>query len=371
MRTRYLTMTALAALFTLTLLGVKPAVAGVKLEVAPDYFVTLSYLLQPQMQINHDLGADATTNDWYIRRSRIILGGQVSEWVSFFMETDSPNWGRGGNFNANTSFFVQDAWVKFNLHEAFNVHMGMILPPFVRHFRQSAVSLNTLDYHGTLNQYPGGMVWRDLGIEFGGLLFNERIDYRLSVANGGWGDGLTEIPRFTGRIGYNFLDSEPGYFFGGTYLRSKRIFSVGVAFDVQPDILAGVTDPAGNPATDMYFAVGADVAWDLPFVGGNRLSGSANFVYYGDEDYINAGMGIMFDIGYAIGKWQPLLLANWFKPERADDFDDHFLRLGAGLNYWLHGHNANIKLEVAMVKNPTVEFSDSQIVTTLQTQLFF
>ena len=77
------------------------------------------------------LSDTALGSDFLVRRARLILTGQVSERVGFFFVTDSPNWGRGGNWTPD--FYVLDAFVTFDLGEALKLDAGILLPPFVHH----------------------------------------------------------------------------------------------------------------------------------------------------------------------------------------------------------------------------------------------
>ena len=365
----------IGALGTIGAIGFARPAKAVTLEVAPDYFVKLHYLLQPWVQLTNDPnGAVDLKSDFFIRRSRIILSGQVSRWVKFFMETDSPNWGKDGNWDPN--FFVQDAWVEFDIAPEFKINLGMLLIPFVHQARQGATTLHTLDYHGGMVKYPAGshQVWRDVGVEFRGVIA-DALDYRIAITNGVADPLLTsgqDVPRFSGRVAWNFFEPEPDYFYAGTYLGKKKVLALGLAFDLQPDVVNG---------TDLYYAFGADLFWDIP-MGGERVSGQAAFVYYngygakdaaGNAVTLDAtGMGLLFDIGYAIGPWEPMIAIDWFRPtDDANDLKDQHLELHLGLAYWLTGHNANIKRDLGLVKAPGLDFGDASRVVTLQTQLLF
>jgi hypothetical protein len=39
--------------------------------------------------------------DFCLRRMRALLFGQLNDKVQFFVETDNPNFGRGGEFSGN------------------------------------------------------------------------------------------------------------------------------------------------------------------------------------------------------------------------------------------------------------------------------
>jgi len=381
---RSLTVSFLAAALALAALP-GSARAAVDLKVSDDYFVKLGFLTQPWVQLTSDPSSKTDlASDFYIRRTRVILSGQVSKWVSFFMETDIPDWGKGGKWTP--SLFVQDVFVTGEFGEQFKLDVGMILPPFVHQLRQGAGNLHTLDYHTALAKWMTGKVWRDTGVEARGLLFDRKLDYRVSITNGVVGP-VDDIPRFTGRLAYNVFDAEEGFFLGGTYLGAKRVLSIGAAFDVQPDAIDG----GGT-----YYAFGGDVFWDLPMNDGDRLSGQIDFVYYngvaGKKGRVDAqnqpvmnggaqimddvmldttGMGLLFDIGYAFGAWEPVIAVDWYKPKDASELKDQFLGLHVGLNWWFQGHAANLKFDAGLIKDAGEEFGDAARVFTIQTQLLF
>ena len=68
--------------------------------------IQVRFLLQPQMQIGQAKKGDGGTwtrddnglgQEFYLRRTRVILAGKVNRWIHFFFETDNPNLGRDGN----------------------------------------------------------------------------------------------------------------------------------------------------------------------------------------------------------------------------------------------------------------------------------
>src|SRR5204863_501510 len=65
--------------------------------------------------------------------------------------------------------------------------------------------------------------------------------------------------RYAGRAQYNFLDTETGFFYTGTYLGAKKIVAVGAAFDAQQnyhgeDVDAFVDLPLGPGAVTWQLA---------------------------------------------------------------------------------------------------------------------
>ena len=57
--------------------------------------LAFGFLLQGQAEWLTNPTADTTTQNLFLRRMRLIAGGQVNEKISFFIETDSPNLGKG------------------------------------------------------------------------------------------------------------------------------------------------------------------------------------------------------------------------------------------------------------------------------------
>ncbi len=370
-----------ALLLAGTLLHAAPA-GAVKLAAKEDIWLDLHLLLQPWMQLRYEPAAERSFgNDFYLRRARIIVGGQLTKWVSFFVETDQPNWGKGGDWSKAT-FLVQDAYLSFDLHEAFKVVAGLVLIPFVHNAAQGATSLHTLDYHTELVKYPTGshIVWRDVGVVVRGLVARKRIDYRLAITRG-VADGFEvikadpanpasvaiksrtrSVPRFSGRVAFNLFDAEEGFFLGGTYHGSKKVLSVGAAFDVQPGVFGDGT---------AYYGVGGDLFVDLPLGGNRRLSGQLDLVSYGARSNPERGIGLCFDLGVAFGRWEPMIALDWYRWNKATSFVDQSLGLHAGLAWWMLGHNVNLKLDLGLLKPAGLTMGKLQTVVTLQPQLFF
>jgi len=319
-----------------------------------------------------------STGNLYIRRARILLGGKISARGSFFMETDQPNWGKGGDWS-KSNFLVQDAYLSFDLHQSFKVAAGLVLIPFIHNAAQGATSLHTLDYHSELVKYPTGshIVWRDVGVVVRGLLASKRIDYRLGITRG-VSDGFEvikatatapavvsstrSVPRFSGRVAFNFFQPEEGFFLGGTYLGSKKILSIGAAFDVQPGVWGTET---------AYYGVGGDIFVDLPIGGNRRLSGQLNLVHYGAKSNPERGIGLCFDLGVAFGRWEPIIALDWYRWNKATNFNDQSLGLHAGLIWWMIGHNVNLKLDLGWLKPIGWSMSKVNTVVTLQPQHLF
>lgn len=364
------TKTYSGKLILLLALAVAGGISSAQAE-SGDAELDIRFLVQPWIQLTEAGAPDGSSlgKDAYLKRTRIILSGRISRRIAFFAETDIPEWGRGGRWESE--WILQDAYLDFTLMEdrgpvdRLNLAVGMILLPFSHHNRQSAASLNTLNYHGGLIRFPDGShnAWRDNGIELRGLLLRKRLDVRLGVFNGSRGIlnrefkiNPRDLPRCTGRMQINLLDPEEGFFYGGTYLGEKRVLSIGLGMDYQPDAFA--TGRSEDPSAD-FLGLAADLFMDTPLGQDRELSFQAGyFVYehgrpeaYASSFRTESGRALGLEAGMRFGRFQPVLSYERFDPDRGADGLESFRNLRFGLNVWLTGHRCNLKTEYALLKS--------------------
>lgn len=296
--------------------------SGFMIKGPGESFLKIGGLLQVRMESTKDAApnGDSWDFDSYLRRMRLMFYGQLNKWVNFFIETDNPNFGKGGEWDVSNTF-IQDAYLEINVHEAFQVDLGMLLLPFSHQGMQGATTLFGMDYHTGLVKYPSRSqkVWRDAGVMLRGLLAKKHIEYRFGLFNGARGKIKTakdpldprnpkDLPRLTGRLTFNVFEAEGGagaggMFYDGLYLSKtdagiispKTILAIGGSIDWQPDLnveinnpaaRANATDPYGVVDTTDYLAAAWDIFWDIP-LGAKKimsLNGQVNGYYYNHGD---------------------------------------------------------------------------------------
>jgi hypothetical protein len=380
---------AIAAVVVLTTV---PAWAY-KWQISDDSYVGIDYLLQAQAQFTQD-GApnkEEFSKDLFVRRSRFVLLGGLTKYISFFMETDQVNWGKNGDWAA--PFFVQDAFVTFKVIDEFQVDTGLILLPLTRHSFMGATSLDGVDYHLAMIKYPDGTtkVWRDAGVQLRGYIFDQKLQYRLGVFGGSQNVTLQkdtagkavvtsnshDWPRFTGHLRYAILGTETDFFPKGIYFAKDAILSVGVGADAVPDsvlVKPAVLDPAtGKVATaatiGTHIGTAGDVFLDLPFDENNELVFQGALLYYADGQGIKTGgIGVLSEVGYRWQFLEPVVQFDWFK---SDGVDADYLGMRGGLNLWLLKHNASIKAEYGASKTGNLASAPFIQQVTAQVQLYF
>jgi hypothetical protein len=334
--------------------------AQVVITVNEDVNFKLGVLGQFQADWLEDPAADDTTQNLFIRRIRLMFGGQVAKNVSFFVETDAPNLGRTlpGGKNISPPVVVQDAFGTFKAHDAFALDAGLMFVPFSRNSIQSAATLLPIDYGvNTFNQsgVTQSSVGRDTGFQARGYVLDNRLEYRLGAFQGARDPGSHRSFRYAGRVQYQFLEPEgTGFFYTGTYLGKKKVLAVAAAFDTQGD----------------YHAYDADAFADHPLGPGaitaqlayNRLDGDTMFLTLPKQD------DVLLELGYFL---RHLLLTPVFQFTRRALVDTEAgdeTRWSIGVNYWWAGHNANIKTAYSRI-DPHRLAKQNQF--TIQLQVFY
>lgn len=396
------------------LLASMPAFAW-KFEIGENTNLNVDYLLQVQAQFAEKAAPNKVdwSKDFFVRRSRILLFGDLWKGISFFMETDQVNWGKYGDWSAQ--FFVQDAFLTLKAHDAFMVDVGMILLPFSRANFQGAIGLNGLDYHtGVIKFHDGSQkVWRDVGVQLRGYANDKKFQYRLGVFNGAQNMALQkdakgaavvdsaaknalssnpeDWPRFTGMVRYAILGKEPDFFPKGIYFGTEALLSLGVGFDFQMD--AAMDKPSvldkdkkvTTPGTLTHVAaVNADLFVDIPFGKDKEhefvFQGAFFWYDQGNElkwakdgtssvvDAKGSGIGVLSEVGYRWTFLEPLLAVDWFHGKQKDN---DFLSVKGGLNFWIRKHAASIKTEFGATKTGNLDKVDWMKTFTTQAQLFF
>ena len=348
------------ATFLLAALIAAPAVHGqVQIKVNDDTFFKLGVLVQAQGDALQDPVARGYAQNVFVRRARLLVGGQFAKNFSFFVETDSPNLGKSltaGTKNSQPSMYVQDAYVEFKFRDALMLDAGLMLPSPSRNGVQSAASLLPLDYgpYTFANSAPTqSNVGRDTGIQARGYFLANHLEYRAGVFQGNR-DRPNRALRFTGRVQYNFLDPESGFFYTGTYLGKKKVFAIGGGVDRQDD----------------YLGYAVDAFFDHP-LGNGALTAQIDHMRFDGGDFLKTlpeQADTLAEAGYLIGKTRLMPVVQFAKRDFSSNTLADENRYSVGLNYFLTGHNANIKALYTRIDNDATRASNQ---ASVQFQFFY
>ncbi len=348
-------------LFSSLFVGIAAAAHGqAQITVNENVNFKFGALGQFQSDWLEDPVADDTQQNLFIRRIRLLFGGQVAKNLTFFIDTDAANLGRSSAAGKNISpqMIIQDAYAELKLHDAFALDVGLMFVPFGRNNIQSAGTLLPIDYGAYTFSISGptqSVVGRDTGIQAKGYLLGNRLEYRLGAFQGARDAGSHREFRTTGRVQVQLLEPEPqSFFYTGTYFGARRVAAVGAAFDRQED----------------YSALDLDLFVDHPLGPGaitsqlafQRIDGSTTFLTLPKQNVVLA------EVGYFLRELRISPVFQFTRRNIADTSAGDETRWSAGVNYWWRGHNANVKAAWGRI-DPRGGFEQNQL--TVQLQLFY
>lgn len=293
---------------------------------------------------------------------------------------------------------IIDAYAIANFNEHLNLKVGLTKIPLTR--------ANLDDCFAPLSQDRSMFVYsaygnspakfsRDLGGVAMGRFFDERLTYFAGVFQGREGSSAVQNPlqstiaspgatyvssnapktslEYVGRLTFDFLESEGGSGYQGTYFGEKNILNIGFGMAYQPDaaykyttngpVVAGYpissVVTAGSPTVD-YTAYAVDMlfeyklpagvvtltgqylktdfedAWKTNSIG-DRLSITAGLNGQKKGGYGKAAYILPVTVGKA-GKIQPYgLYENWNFAHLLGVDDQTIQQIGGGINYYITG----------------------------------
>jgi hypothetical protein len=321
---------AIAALLIATL----PASAQIVIKGDDDVSFKLGVLGQFQADTISNPDPESNTNNLFARRLRLLFGGQVSKNVSFFVETDAPNLGKtvAGVKDIQPPVLVQDAYVEVRFTDAFMLDAGLMFIPFSRNGLQSAGTLLPIDYgaYTFSDSAPTqSTTGRDTGFQARGYFAGNRLEYRIGAFQGVRDAGSDNAFRYAGRVQYNALDTESGFFYTGTYLGKKKVLAVGAAFDVQQN----------------FHGYDADAFFDHP-LGPGAVTAQFDYNHYDGGTTLTTlpkQNDVLIEAGYLIRQLKLTPVVQIAHRDIADLSQGDETRVAAGANYWWAGHNVNVK----------------------------
>src|ERR1035437_1337829 len=222
--------------------------AQVLIKVNDNINFKLGILLQPQADFQEVANATNNGSGGYqqnlmTRRTRLLLGGQVAKTVFFFAETENSTLGKstqavGGTTGVKapgSGFALLDAVGEWRIAKEFNIQVGAIRVPVSREGLKSSPTQFMLDLSAYTFATSAALQYnalRDTGAMLRGYFFSDRLEYRAGVFSGFRAPGVKNEPRFTGRLQYNFFDTEVYSFVSlpGGYYGTKKILAIGGAY---------------------------------------------------------------------------------------------------------------------------------------------
>ncbi len=223
--------------------------------------LNLGFLSQIQYEAVQDTAGGDYQQNVFFRRLRAIAGGRIGDRLSFFLDTDSPNLGKGttGKTKNTDTLYIQDFSLTYAVSDAFKIDAGMLLVPVSHNAQQGATSLLAVDYGPYTFAHSDPLdskVGRDYGVGARGFVAGNHLEWRAGMYQGNRSADAALPLRTTVRVAWYPFEADTGFFYTGTTLGKKRIWSLGASYDRQQD----------------YTAVTGDVFIDQPLGNGNAIS---------------------------------------------------------------------------------------------------
>lgn len=315
--------------------------AGPKWELTEDgdSWMKLSFL--GQVHASYEDNAEPE-EDIFLRRARVILAGQVTDGVRFFVETDNDNAGKSGAPSASTD--IQDAFIDVRLGQSDHwVQAGLVLLPFSFENRSSATKLLGNDFNSETVKFVNHFVWRDYGAELYGN-FGKKLAYSMGVFDGYDSDTGNKNPdagfRYTGHVALNLIgDVETGWFYAQDRQGKSEYLSIGAGIDVQNKATLTMAENEGEPGI-----IDDHEAWVVDVQSGfnaGSVSLTLNAAFADWDNALFVGNTTFVEGGVLLGK---NMLSGKYSLQNPDEGED-VADFTAGVHHFIKGHNARAGLE--------------------------
>ena len=351
-----------------------------KISFSEKGFIDIGALVQAQYRIEQDAAGSGhdPSNDFLLRRARIILSGQFNDNIGFIVDTDVSYGAVGGAAapnpatSYNNNIYLLDAVATYKVSGAFMIDAGLMLLPSLNHNGLTSGAKYASVNNFTQYLSPGSnRGTRDVGVGIRGLILDDRLYYRLGVFNGVQTRATTttgtppvttpginpgDAPRVSGHLRFNFAGKEDGYAFCQVCFAKSAIVSLGVQADYQTNSIRGTvpTGPGTSTSTGMtsYTNGGADIFADIPFSESTELSVELAFnKIWAGTNTPQSGISIQGLASIRFGIIGPYFQMEWFNSDaqyvgRGNIAGDVTTYRG-GLSLYVLQHTYKISAEVA------------------------
>jgi hypothetical protein len=308
-------------------------------------------------------GTQGYQQNFYLRRARLIMAGDVGKDISFFFETDDPKLGITPK-NLSAGFIIQDALIEWKPTKVFQISGGLMFVPFARNELQSTLSYITLDISPIAvvnNAATQSSALRDLGFQFKGFFANERLQYRIGAFDGQRDANGKNSLRTAAYLQYDFFDKEKGYLFTGTGLGKMKILAIDAGIDKQ----------------GAYRGYSANTALALPVNKGDEVAAQVQYIHYDGRTKFTAipnQNDVMLEAAYYAhkAKIQPFAKYETQAFVAAANAAKDVNRAGMGANYYIRGQNLKWTAQYlrAMPRNGSPLKSTNEFTLQLQFMYF-
>jgi hypothetical protein len=355
-----MSMKAICRALALALLLAPAASFAVKIPIPIEgATLNLSAQFQTQFLMNQNGAPDGASNsyDIFMRRTRILVNGDINQNFTYLIQVDNANFGKYGNFAVRA--IIQDAWVGWapggiTGGSVLYIDAGILLIPFSHQLLESttnfiAADVQTDSFRVTNSNFQG---LRDTGVQLRGWAFDKHVGFRggvyegitpasviigaapinqnqvpiapavpvaaCTIASGTATSCLTpkRNPAFGGFINFDLVGSEEGGWLYGAYKWGKDpIISIGVGDNYQSMAVRNLNNNLNDQnifSADLYMNIplggeAGEIVFEGTFYKNNNGTNTAN-----------TGIGAMADLGIRFGKIAPYVALDYFQATDCD-----------------------------------------------------
>lgn len=347
-------------------------------------------ILDPEPGVDPAVNEESWYGDVGLRRARFLMFGKIFPRTFMLMHIGMNN--QTFRNVRKPQVYFHDAWVEFEASKKGYIDIGgglLYWNGVSRMTNASTITAMSLDL--PIVNWPTiertDQFARQMGLYAKGKagLFDWRVaavrPFSTSVgaptAIGNYNDSANTWG-YSGYLQLQFFDIEPNVlpYTVGTYIGAKRVLNLGGGFHLHPKGIAYL-DGGGNVKEDMLTIAAGDLFADIPFKGGGALTAYGVYYYmdFGPNNIRNigimnpgdlgsgtsfAGQGNAYPMigtghtGYAqlgglipgtAGKYMKFQLYGLSQFSWFEALQDPMIQFGAGLNMFIHRHNAKVTVE--------------------------
>jgi len=212
--------------------------AGVSLQVGDEGTMNINYSVQLWSQFRSYSSAEnsGSSFDTFLRRNRITFSGQYNDMIGYYGQLEAAGDSRDGQ--NDRPVYWRDAYVTLDYSDGLRFIAGRFKNTFSRENLEACFEPLTIDRAEAIAYTPFGGT-RDTGYAIWGNLADAAFQYRFMLADGREGKANNvpkDSPRYTVRVHWSPLDPEYDYGYRGSYLGTSQVFTIGLAYDYQPNV---------------------------------------------------------------------------------------------------------------------------------------
>lgn len=346
------------------------AAPAVPLKVGDDFTLNLGVLLQPRMTLTANGSADGSLDtDFFLRRVEFAASGTAYKSFLFYVMFAHYNFNRRGAAPNSTS--LPEMTIGWTPLEDQVIEAGYMKVPGSRTglYASGAGQVGIESSTGDLvSAYQNGTsTFRETGAQIRGFLGPGRlVHYRLGLWEGLHSTAATATapavnpggkPLLGGSVRVNLVGEETVTSYSQMYLDGKARASLGGSIQYQAHAAcvqsaAACSFASGSGATGTvndYLAYTGDAFVDWPLSGDMQVSADASVQrsdYGNSGNFAATGTGYGGTLSFRLGK--VAVFGTGYKYTADAGTPDKSLdrkKLGAGLAYFISGHNSKVTAE--------------------------